>query len=318
MNEKLLQDFVEFAESVKLPLEGIAVADETKVLFEHHFVSNQPRNIYSHTKSFMATAVGLAVSDGKLSLDDSLAEAFVDKLPEEIRQYTSGDGESWNLYDIKLRHLLTMSSGFGREYLMGVDRRAGTGMPDYVRYMLSREMLEKPGTRFQYSTADSILAGRMVENAVGVRLGEYLYDRILKPMGIGFPIWENCPQGHPIGGGGMYLKLTDMMKLGQLYLADGKWNGQQLLDPEWIKAASSVQIETPCVTEGEKADYWRCGYGYQFWMSPYEGSYRADGAYGQVTTVLPAKGLVVSFQCPEEGNFNLVKKEIHERIFTQL
>ena len=316
--EKILREFVEFAEGTKLPLEGIAVGDEKQVLFEHHFVPDLTRNIYSHTKSFMTTAVGLAISDGKLNLDDSLAEMFADKAPEEVKTCTSENGETWNLYDIKLRHLLTMSSGFGKEYLMSASRRAGVGVPDYMKYMLSQEVIEKPGERFQYSTADSILAGRMVEKVVGVRMSEYLFDRILNPMGIGFPIWENCPQGHPVGGAGMYLKLTDMMKLGQLYLADGKWNGQQLLDPAWIKEASSKQIETPCVTEWEKADYWRCGYGYQFWMSPYEGSYRADGAFGQVTTVLPVKGLVVSFQCPEVGNLDLVKKELHERVFTQL
>jgi len=318
--EKILQEFVRFAESEKLPIEGIAVADEKKVLFEHHFVPDLERNIYSHTKSYMATAVGLAIQDGKLNLDDSLAEMFEEKIEAEhgLPIYMNKEGEAWSVYDIKLRHLLTMSSGFGKEYLMGANRRAGTGAPDYVKYMLSREMPEKPGTRFQYSTADSILAGRMVEKAVGKNLGEYLYERIFEPLGIGFPIWENCPQGHPIGGGGMYLKLTQMMKLGQLYLADGKWDGKQLVDPAWIREATSVQIETPCVTEGEKADYWRCGYGYQFWMSPYEKSYRADGAFGQITTVLPAKGLVVAVQNPEVGNLDWVKKELHERVFLQL
>ncbi len=304
--QKVLQEFVRFAEETRLPLEGIAAANENEVLFEHHFVPDLTRNIYSHTKSFMATAVGLAISDGKLSLDDRLAEMFPESVPENAPEL---------LGEIRLRDLLTMSSGFDKPYLMGVDRRAGVGAPDYMKYMLSREVLRQPGERFEYSTADSILAGRMVEKAVGKNMGEYLYERILEPLGIGFPIWENCPQGHPIGGGGMYLKLTDMMKLGQLYLADGKWNGQQLVDPAWIREATSKQIETPCDTPAEQADTWRCGYGYQFWMSPYEGSYRADGAFGQVTTVLPAKGLVISFQSPEVGNFNLVKKELQERVF---
>ena len=307
--EKVLREFTDYAQQTGLPLEGIAVGDEKQVLFEHHFVPDLPRNIYSHTKSFMSTAAGLAIADGRLSLDDRLADFFPESVPADASE---------RLGDIRLRHLLTMSSGFGKPYLMGEDRRAGVGMPDYMKYMLSRPVPEQPGSRFQYSTADSHLAGRMVGKAVGMRLGEFLYERIFEPMEMGYPIWENDPKGYPMGGGGMFLKLTDMMKLGQLYLAEGKWKGRQLVDPVWIREAAAAQIETPCDTPQEKEDCWRCGYGYQFWLSPYKGSYRADGAYGQVTTVLPASGLVVSVQCPEKGNFEQVKKQLHERVLTLL
>lgn len=74
-----------------------------------------------------------------------------------------------------------MSSGFHEPYLMGANRRAGVGAPDYVKYMLSRPVKVQPGSEFVYSTADSILAGRMVEKAVGKRLSEYLYERFLNP-----------------------------------------------------------------------------------------------------------------------------------------
>ena len=70
-----------------------------------------------------------------------------------------------------------------------------------------------------------------------------------------------------------------MMKLGQLYLANGRWNGQQLLDPAWVR-----EVSTPKFTFPKTDDPWSVGYGYQFWMSPYPNSYRADGAYGRVRT----------------------------------
>ena len=196
MIEKILKEFVEEARATGLPLEAIAAGDESKVLFEHHFTPDLPRNIYSHTKSFVSAAAGIAIEEGKLSLEDRLADRFPDKLPQT---------PSSRLLAIRLKDLLTMSSGFGEAYLMGADRRAGIGVPDYLSYMLSREVKEEPGKRFCYSTADSILAGRMLEAAVGMRLSEYVYRRILEPMGIGFPVWENDPQGHPIGGGGMFL-----------------------------------------------------------------------------------------------------------------
>lgn len=301
--QKLFDEFVNFASSNALPIEAIAIADENQVLAEHHFVPDLDRNIYSHTKSFMATGVGIAISRGLMSLDDSLAEYFPESVPENASE---------ELFSIKLRHLLTMSSGFNGAFLMNVNRRAGEGAPDYMKYMLSLPVQVTPGTEFCYSTADSILALRMAQKAVGCRFGEFLYKEIFEPMDMGYPLWEHDPQGHPNGGGGMFLKIKDMIKLGQLYLNDGVWKGKRLVESQWIKEATSKKIETG------GGDIWRCGYGYQFWMSPYPDSYRADGAYGQITTVLPKSGLVVSVQCPEVGDFPTVKQHLHEIVLSRL
>ena len=299
--EQRFREFIREAEQRGLAIEGIAVADEKKVLLEHRFTPDLPRNIYSHTKSYTATAVGLAVEEGILRLEDRLADFFPEKLPKAPPPA---------LLQITLRCLLTMSSGFGKSYLMSEERRGGEGAPDYMAYMLSRPVTEQPGQRFCYSTADSILAGYMVEKAAGVRLGQYLYERLFSRLGQGYPVWEHDPQGHPNGGGGMFLRLTEMMKLGQLYLAGGRWQGEQVVPAGWVREATRKQIDTG--NTGTPGDVWSCGYGYQFWLSPYPGSYRADGAFGQVSTVLPEKGLVVAVQCPETGDFEQVKRLLHE------
>lgn len=85
MIEKILKEFVEEARATGLPLEAIAAGDESKVLFEHHFTPDLPRNIYSHTKSFVSAAAGIAIEEGKLSLEDRLADRFPDKLPQTLR-----------------------------------------------------------------------------------------------------------------------------------------------------------------------------------------------------------------------------------------
>lgn len=309
MLEKIFREFVEYAESAGLPIEAVAFGDERKILLEHHFVKDRPRNIFSNTKSFMSTAAGMAISEGKLSLEDRLTDYFPEAVPEDAEE---------KIFQVKLKHLLTMSSGFGRPYLMSADRRAGVGMPDYVVYMLSRPMPDMPGERFAYSTADSILAGRMIEKAVGRNLAQYLYEKLLSPMGIGYPIWECCPMGHPCGGGGMFLTLANMMKLGQLYLADGIWEGERLVDSGWITQATSKQIENAAPDNVDTTGWSDSGYGYQFWLSPYPGSYRGDGAFGQITTVLPGSGLVVAVQCPDPCDFELTKRALHERVLTQV
>lgn len=303
--EKLFENFLKVKEEKDLKIEAIAIADGEKILCEKHYVYDYPRNIYSHTKSYMATAVGMAIDDGLLSLNTKLAELFPESVPENADE---------RLFTITLRNLLTMSSGFGKPYLMGAGRRRGEGFPDYMKYMLSRPILETPGSRFEYSTADSILAGRMVEKVTGKQLESYLYERLFEKLGQGFPLWENDPQGHPIGGGGMAMTLSDMLKIGQLYLNDGVWQGERLISSDWVKQATSFQIST----EPNGDNVWRCGYGYQFWISPYPGSYRADGAYGQITTVLPENGLVVSVQCPEDGHFPDVMNAMHTELLLPL
>ena len=102
-----------------------------------------------------------------------------------------------------------------------------------------------------------------------------------------------------------------MMKLGQLYLADGVWKGERLLSSLWIKEATRKQIET------NGGDSWNCGYGYQFWMMPQERAYRADGAFGQISIVLPKQGYVVAVQCSEFGNFEKVKQALNEIVLAE-
>ncbi len=302
---KLFEDFVKKADEEQLKMEGIYILKDGEPIFEHRWAPDQDRNIYSHTKSFVATAVGVAIEEGRISLEDCLVDCFPDKVPA---------GGNPGIEKIRLKHLLTMSSGFGGGRLMNADRRSGVGFPNYVAYMMSLPVVDEPGTKFDYSTADSILIGRMLEAKMGKNLQEYMYEKVLKPMDIPFPMWETCPQGHPIGGGGMFLHLKDMAKLGQLYLDGGVYNGKRIVSEEWVKLASSNHISTPTpdwvLERGWEPDPWHVGYGYQFWMCPFGSAYRADGAYGQITIIYPEKHMVISYQCPEAGDDRKVKMAV--------
>ena len=146
----MFNDFVKLIESESLPVEAVAIADGDAIIAERHFVPDQDRNIYSHTKSYVSTAIGIAIEDGLLSLDSRLVDSFPEYVPSDAQL---------ELGQITLRHLLTMSSGFNHAYLMNPDRRSGVGAPDYLRYMFSRRVEVEPGSTFCYSSADSDLAG---------------------------------------------------------------------------------------------------------------------------------------------------------------
>lgn len=304
--ERYMEAFVQRVQREALPVEAIiAYVDDAKV-FSHYFVPEAPRNIYSHTKSYMATAAGMAIEEGLLSLEDKVVDYF----PELYHE-----GDDPRLEGITLHHLLTMSSGLGRAYLMSQARKLGEGGKDFVRYLFSHKMLYAPGEKFVYSNGDSYLAGRMVEKRVGMTLLEYLDTRLFRPLGIPKPQWESCPAGHSFGASGILMRAEDMMKLGRLYLNGGTWRGARIISPKWIQTASAKHIETPDAPENP----WHCGYGYQFWRLPYGESYRADGAYGQISAVLPARHTVIGLQCGDvEGAFKNIRIALHEEVMQNI
>lgn len=286
--KELVQNFINDLEKDNPGAEAVALFQNGEQVLSKHFTPDRPRLIYSHTKSFVSTLAGMAIDEGKLTLETTLCSLF----PEYDAILTDPMVKT-----ITLRHLLTMSSGFGSAFLMGVNRRPGEGMPDYVGYMLAKKLVYAPGEKFVYSNADTHLAGCMVQKAVGETLLRYAYRKLFAPLGIGYPGWETDPDGTAFGGSGLYLRNEEMMRLGILYLQDGVWEGKRLLSHEWVKQAGTQQISTGI------ADKWSSGYSFQFWMIPHkENAFRADGAYGQYSLIFPSENAVVGIQCCEEND----------------
>lgn len=286
--EARVSAFIEALKQHNPGVESVALWQNGEMKLVHRFTPKRSRLIYSHTKSFVATAVGIAIDEGKLTLDTKLLDVFPEYLPHITDE---------RVRDITLRHCLTMSSGFGGAFLMSENRRRDEGYPDYVGYMLKKEMKYAPGEKFVYSNADTHLCGCMVQRAVGTTLLKYAHDKIFAPLDMGFPAWETDPDGVAFGGSGLYLDITEMMKLGILYLNKGEWNGKQIVSKEWVELAGSKQIPT-----GHEA-IWNSEYGFQFWLiGQRKGAFRADGAYGQFSIVLPDENAVLATQCCEENN----------------
>lgn len=298
----IIDGFVARVNREQLPVDAVVAYRGEQLIGEHRWSPDVPGNIYSHTKSFMVTAVGAAIDRGLLTLDTRLIDMLKDDLPE---RYDPRLGE------IKLRHLLMMSSGFDRPLLMSAQRKAPDFNEDYIDFMLRQPVLAAPGEKFCYSSADSYLAGVMVERATGRNLLDFMMDAFMGDMGIERPEWEVCPRGTPFGGGGMCLKTRDMAKIGILYLNGGVYGGKQLVSADWVKTASTFKIATP-------SDHrFSCGYCYQFWLDPMPGCYRADGAYGQITHILPDKGAVVAYNCHAE-TMPAINEAFFEEIYQKL
>lgn len=232
--------------------------------------------LYSLSKSFTSTAIGLAQAEGKLSVDDTVTSFFADLLPAN---------PSANLNAMRIRDLLAMSTGHHNEEISKFDYAS----TDAVKIFLALPVAHKPGTHFVYNTPASFMLSAIVQKVTGQPVLEYLQPRLFGPLGITEPTWESGKSGINMGGFGLSVRTEDIAKFGQLYLQKGEWNGKQLLPREWVSAASARQTSNG---SSPKSD-WDQGYGYQFWRCR-NGAYRGDGAFGQYCVVMPEEDAVLA------------------------
>ena len=238
--------------------------------------------LYSLSKSFTSTAVGLAVKEGLLSVNDKVISFFPDDLPEVV---------SPNLEALTIKDLLTMSAGHDEVPMEAMRKSEGES---WVKIFLAAPIENKPGSKFLYNTSATFMLSAIVQKVTGQKLIDFLKPRLFEPLNIIDADWMESPGGINTGGYGLRLKTEDIAKLGQLYLQKGKWDGKEILTEQWVNDATSKQIDSkPSSDEYEADNDWAQGYGYQFWRNS-TGGYRADGAFGQFSIVMPEKDLVIA------------------------
>jgi CubicO group peptidase (beta-lactamase class C family) len=268
--------FVRAADEQIDSMNGLVVVRHGHVVAEGYwspYDAKTPHALYSLTKSFTSTAVGLAISEGKLHLEDTVLSFFPDEAPAEPSQ---------NLKALRVRDLLTMTVGHHAETAYTPDRT-------WVASFLAQPVEHKPGTFFLYNTPASNTLSSIVQKATGMTTEEYLRPRLFEPLGIGDPDWPQNPQGASIGGYGLKLRTIEIAKFGQLLLQKGKWEGRQLVPSEWLAMATSRQASNGSSPTSD----WDQGYGFQFWRCRH-GAFRGDGAFGQYCIVLPEQDAVVA------------------------
>lgn len=241
------------------------------------YAANEPHVLFSLSKSFTSTAVGLAAAEGKLSVSDPVTKFF----PEDVPANPSD-----HLKAMRVRDLLTMSTGHHNEDIQSFPFY---GSENLVKRFLSLPIAHKPGTLFVYNTPATFMQSAIVQKVTGQSVLEYLRPRLFAPLGIENPVWEATASGISMGGFGLNLRTEDIAKFGQLYLQKGQWDGKQLVPAAWVEEATARQMSNGSDPDGD----WDQGYGYQFWRCRH-GFYRGDGAFGQFCIVMPQYDAVVA------------------------
>ena len=233
-----------------------------------------PHIMFSFSKSLTSTAIGFAVQEGLLSLDDRLVDLFPEEIPEN---------PSENLQKCQIRHLLMMGCGHETE----IDWNG-----DWIRNFLHHPFVYEPGSHFLYNTAGTNLLSAILTKVSGMSLTQFLKPRLLEPLGMADIRCQTLPGGVEMGGAGMFLTIEDMARFVQFVANQGSWEGKQLLNPEWFAMATSKQIENAGAGWGGDPD-WQAGYCFQFWRCTPDGVFRGDGAYGQYGIVMTKEDTVL-------------------------
>ncbi|MCC9599436.1 beta-lactamase family protein [Stieleria sp. JC731] len=273
-----INDFVKAADESVDSMHSFMLIRHGKVVAEGWWnpeSADKPHVLWSLSKSFTSTAVGLAVEEGHLDIDASVLDFFPDQAPAE---------PSDHLKAMRVRDLLTMTTG--QEPLPRL-----TEDDHWVQKFLAAPVPHQPGTKFLYNTPATYMQSAIVQKVTGETVLDYLTPRLFEALGIEKPVWDQSPQGVSLGGYGLYLKTEDIAKFGQLYLQKGKWDGKQLIPADWIRLATTKQTENADAPSGGNPD-WRQGYGFQFWRCRH-GNYRGDGKDGQFCVVMPKADAVV-------------------------
>jgi CubicO group peptidase (beta-lactamase class C family) len=279
------------------------------------FSAERPHMMHSVTKSFTSMAVGLAIEEGLISVDNPVMGFF----PEHAHLNTSVNAAA-----MRVEHLLTMTSGHDRGISGGAWRRMkGSWIEDFLR----QPVPYVPGEVFVYDSAASYMLSAIVQRVTGRTVHDYLDEHIFKPLQISSSIrWDLGTDGVNTGGNGLSCTSADMLKLGILHLQGGEWHGRQLLPRKWVDDATSIKIKDVVLgvftgdhylgpgAQGDGAPVTRReGYGYQWWRGPHN-SFSANGLFGQYCIVLPEQQSVVAFT----GGLADSDRRVHNLIYDRL
>jgi len=299
-SEYIQHFFEELDQCNEIHVHSIMLLRHGKIIAEGNFKpysGSYPHMVFSLSKSVTGMAVGMAVTDGLMSLDEKVIDIF----PEKGVMFRSP-----KINNITVRHLLNMTSGIKFNEVGSYTEK------DWVKAFLLSDCTFEPGSEFYYNSMNSYLLSAIVCKRTGMGLVEYLNQRLFTPLGIEDVTWDTCPLGIEKGGWGLYLRIADMAKLGQLYLQHGRWtvNGEdrQLIPEEWIEESTQTQIST---RETDTAS----GYGYQIWNFGAKDAYQYNGVFGQYVVVLPDRDMVVAITSGSQHLFSDPALELVEKYF---
>jgi CubicO group peptidase (beta-lactamase class C family) len=311
----------EISENWRRELHSLLVIRNGKLIFEkyyrannHIYTKDSKHVLFSATKSFTSTLIGIAIDKGFIN---NISQNVLEFFPE----YNFSNADSLKK-SLNLRHLLTMTSGFSwSEEPSNDDLRRMYFCLDSVKYVLDKPMATEPGEYFKYNSGASHLLSAIIQKTTGKTAKDFALQYLFNPLGIeeNDVVWMADSNGNAYGGIGLFLTPRNMAKLGQLFLDNGYWRQEsetpiQVIQTQWIAASSSNQIDGIPVYSGYGPVLPVTGYGFQWWIVGGLNGFSAEGYQGQVIFVNPKMDLVIVFNARDMWPCYDIVEELLEAI----
>ncbi|MEA4889562.1 MAG: serine hydrolase [Clostridiaceae bacterium] len=267
-------EFLQAIEDQRINLHSYMMIRDNQIIAEGYwkpFHAEFMHRMYSVSKSFVSTAVGMMADEGKISLTDKIVKYFPDKLPDPVHPY---------IMEMTIRDML----------MMATVRDGSVYGDDWTREFFSAEATHKPGSIFFYDTSGSNTLAALVERVSGMPLLDYMRPRLLDRLGFSRDAWcIQTPDGYSFGGSGVICTMRDLAKVALVWLNQGRYQGEQLISENYIKAASTRQIDN--VMPAFSSVGLNAGYGYQTWILRDHG-FAFEGMGSQLAICYPDKNFL--------------------------
>lgn len=266
-------------------LRSLTVSVGGKIIKTGYFGGGGAENVHdvrSVTKSVTALLIGIAIDKGYISSTDARLGSYIDTALYNITPAKA---------EITIKDLLTMSSGLEWEELVSVNGYNNwISAPNQIQYVLDKPLVNTPGQVFAYNSGALHLLSYILTKATGKTTLQFATENLFIPLGIGTRGWLKDRQGYYNGAAGLSITPLDMIKIGNLILNRGVYNGNRLVSAEYMNQMLTAQIAT------NNAQPFTSGYGYGLWLGSNGGSAYtlANGYGGQFIVVVPAKQLVIT------------------------
>ncbi len=271
--DAFLQDFSAYMTQTNSEVDRIAtqLVDGEAACVQLNPRARDCQNVYSISKTFTATAIGMLVDRGLITVADTVPALLGDWCPPSY-------ADAWHRVTVHM--LLTHTAGLQGGCLDIDCLDANTFNEDYIHEVMGLPFEYEPGEGYHYSDGAFYLLSCIVEKVSGMAMDDFLWKELFRPQGYRDAAWSHCPHGHAMGATGLYTRIEDVVKLGTLYLSGGVWQGKRILSERW------------CQTAIEKH------YG---WDDIGGGAFSKGGMFGQRLLIMPGKGRAVAWQNHGDG-----------------
>jgi len=282
-----IKKFVEFLEEYSYATHDVIIARGDSIIFEKYwwpFVQDDFHRMYSCSKSIVSLAIGFLEQDKIIKLDDKIINYF----PNEFI-----DQRDENIRNLTIRNMLMMCTA--RKCPNWFNAKPD----DRVKYYFENNGVSThpSGMMFYYDSTGSFVLGALVERITGMTFMEYLHTKLFQKLGVSRDAYcLKCPGGHSWGDSGVLMKPMDLLLIARFVLNKGQWNGEQILNEEYVTKATSKLVDNDYIG----SDPTTKGYGYQFRLT-YRNSFFFSGMGSQYAICVPDKDIIMVYNGDNQG-----------------